>query len=311
VTAAERAAGVRYAAVSDAVFELYAEARFEEALAVLDDAGPELGPWQAELAHLRACLLGRLGEPARALRVLQHAQSAGAWWAPDILSGDDDLAALEQLPDFPALVAASHAAWTAANARLERSGDRLVLPAKKACGLVVALHGAEQDADDAVDDWGGVVAKGWSLLAVRSSQRTSPRYRSWPDEGIAHREIAAAIAEAPAGLAGGPLVAAGFSAGGRVALRWALTARPVPVSGVVAVAPAMQDQQPPQPAAPLSPATLVVGADDDLAEQVRLLAAQLPDFQLNVRLGHGHRVPADVAALVTHCAGNPVAPTAS
>ena len=299
MTTTERAARARYAAMSDEVFAPYGKERFEQALSVLDDAPPELAPWQAELAHLRACVLGRIGEPTRALVVLQQAQERGGWWAPEILTEEDDLAALVQLPEFRALVAGSREKWAAANAELDRAGDRLVLPEASARGLVVALHGAEQDADDAVRDWGGVVEEGWRLLAVRSSQRTSPCYRSWPDEEVARREIASAVAELPAVLAQGPVVAVGFSAGGRVALRWALTGNPVPVSGVVAVAPAMQDQQIQEPVVPLSPATLVVGTDDDLAEEVRSLAALLPGFVLDVRPGCGHEVPPGAAALVS------------
>ena len=148
--------------------------------------------------------------------------------------------------------------------------------------------------------WGGLTALGLAVLAVRSSQRTSPRYRSWPDPLRAAQEVGEAHAVLPDRLRSLPIVAAGFSAGGRIALRWPLSADPVPVRGVVAVAPALSVEDLGRPVVPagLRPAVLVVGADDDLAQDVTALAERLrgSGFTLEVVPGLGHRVPDDLAA---------------
>jgi dienelactone hydrolase len=287
-----------YRALSDAVFALYAEGRQREALDLLDGPGPDLEPWRAELAHLEACLHGSLGDRDAALASLVGAHAAGAWWDPSVLVEDDDLASLGGVPAFTSLVESSRERWERANAVPDRGGDRLALPSRTARGLVVALHGAEEDADDAMTAWGGAVDLGFVVLAVRSSQRTSPAYRSWPDQDRAVAEVADALAALPAATRALPVVAGGFSAGGRVALRWALSGAPCPAAGVVAVAPAWSGRVDGDRPEGLDPAVLVVGTDDDLHDDVAAAAADLAPvgFELHSVPGLGHRFPDDFTA---------------
>jgi predicted esterase len=288
-----------YRHLSDAVFTHYAAGRQREAVALIAERGPALAPWRAELAHLEACCHGSVGEHDRALEALVDAHAAGAWWDPGILVDDDDLAGLRGRPAFEQLVASSRARWQEGNAHADRGGDRLALPEAPPRGLLVALHGAEEDADDAMAAWQAATTQGVAVLAVRSSQRTSPAYRSWPDATRAAAEVAGALAALPDDLRSLPTVAAGFSAGGRVALRWALQADPHPVAGVVAVAPAVSagDLGEPDRTGRLRPALLVVGSEDDLADDVAAVAAALAPqgFALDTVPGLGHRVPDDLA----------------
>jgi predicted esterase len=284
-----------YRALSDSVFALYEAGQQREALALLDDAGAELRPWQAELAHLAACLHGSLGERDEAMTVLSAAHAAGGWWDPSILVEDDDLASLAGLPEFTALVESSEARWAQANAEPDRTGDRLVLPSGPARGVIVALHGAEEDADDALAAWGSATEVGFVVLAVRSSQRTSPSYRSWPDQERAAVEITDTLATLPMDTRDLPLVAAGFSAGGRVAIHWALSGEPCAVAGLIAVAPAVEGEPGHTSAEALEPALLIVGTDDDLSDDVVAAGRTLSGagFTTDVVEGLGHRFPDD------------------
>ena len=284
-----------YRALSDSIFSLYAEGDQRAALALLDDLHPDLLPWQAELAHLKACLHGALGEDAEALATLETAHAAGAWWDPAILVDDDDLESLVDNPAFASLVESSRARWVLANADLDRSGDRLALPTGSPRGLLVALHGAEEDAGDAMVAWSAAVENGFAVLAVRSSQRTSPAYRSWPDQTRAAAEIADALGALPPGVRSLPVVAAGFSAGGRVALRWALSAEPCAVAGVIAVAPAVSGDLEQAGVGALDPAVVVVGGDDDLVHDGVAAGEVLRavGFRTDVVPGVGHCFPDD------------------
>jgi dienelactone hydrolase len=284
-----------YRGLSDSVFAHYEAGQQREALALLDGTGPELTPWHAEIAHLRACLHGSLDEPEAALAALTGAHAAGGWWDPAVLVEDDDLSSLSAMPEFGALVESSRRRWEHANAEPDRSGDRIARPSGPARGVLVALHGAEEDADDAIAAWRPAAELGLALLAVRSSRRTSPSYRSWPDQERAGAEIAGALATLPADLRDLPVIAAGFSAGGRVALLWALSATPSAVAGVVAVAPAVRGEPTRTSGQILEPALIIVGEDDDLVDDVVGAGRTLSGagFTTDVVAGLGHRFPDD------------------
>jgi dienelactone hydrolase len=285
-----------YRELNEQVFRLYAAGRQDEALRLLDAVDDALAPWQAELAYLRACIHGSLGQPDRAVAALEAAAAEGAWWDPAVLAGDDDLADTRELPAFGPLLEVVAERWRAAHAERDRDGDRLAMPDGPVRGVLIALHGAEEDADDAMLTWRSATESGHAVLAVRSSQRTSPNYRTWPDGERAAAEIADAYAGLPVEVRSLPVIAAGFSAGGRVALRWALTGEPFAAAGVIAVAPAIAVDALPTPLpAALDPARLLVGADDDLAGDVAAVADRLASagFVLDVFSGLGHAFPVD------------------
>ena len=280
----------RYDRLTDRVSALYDEGLQPVALDLLAAEDPELEPWSAELAHLRACLLGSIGEPAEALRVLQQAGDTGAWWSPEILTEDDDLAALQLLPAFQAVVATSRQRQVTA-----QDPPLIELPSS-VVGVVVALHGAGQRASHAMRDWAGVLDLGYALVGVESSQLMSPMYRTWPDPAIARDDIARALDHLPEDLRRLPLIAAGFSAGGRAALDWALRGQPTPAAGVVVLAPALRDL-PTQAHGALEPATILIGTDDELLEVVDEAADQLTAFGLTIHKlpGLAHEFPDDLA----------------
>jgi predicted esterase len=302
----------RYDRLTDRVSTLYDEGLQQEALALLDPSEPDLQPWSAELAHLQACLLGSLGRPSEALAALQAASENGAWWEEGILTEDDDLAALQQLPAFQELVALSRSRRATAEdpPLIEFPSAQPPSPddgaAAAAVGVVVALHGAGQRASHAMRDWAPVLDLGYALVGVESSQLMSPMYRTWPDPEIARRDIARALEQLPEELRGLPLIAAGFSAGGRPALDWALRGDPTPAAGVVVLAPALREL-PSETRAKLDPATILIGTEDDLREVVDEAAAQLTAFGLTVEPvpGLAHEFPQDLgkrlASLLPSC----------
>jgi predicted esterase len=277
-----------YDALTDRVAALYDQGAYEEALALVD--ATSLLPWLAELTHTRACLLAVLGRPAEALAALQSAATAGAWWDESLLTEDDDLATLQSLPGFGELLESSREGRAAS--RPETAEPLLRLPDGEVRGVVVTLHGAGQRAGHAARDWASVTALGYALLCVESSQLMSPMYRTWPDPERSRADVSRALTGLPEELQSLPLIAAGFSAGGRVALDWALTAQPRQVAGVVVLAPALR-QLPASAHGVLDPALVLIGTDDDLREVVE--EARLDRFGVSVEWlpGVGHEFPAD------------------
>lgn len=283
----------RYDALVDRVDALYVDGQITAALDVMAAEPAGLEPWVAELSHLKACLLALSGDADAALRMLQEASAIGAWWEPAILTDDDDLEALQGRPEFQQLVALSS----------ERMSDDptppvITLPAVPVVGtvvgIVVALHGAGQRATHAARDWAGVLELGYALVCVESSHRSSSMYRTWPDREQAINDIARALDALPAELSGVPIIAAGFSAGGRAALDWALTARPTQPAGALLMAPALR-QLPDTAAGKLSPATIWIGTDDNLLEVVANAEDRLTTFGFTIERvpGLAHTFPED------------------
>ncbi|MEV8377409.1 alpha/beta hydrolase [Kribbella sp. NPDC056861] len=281
----------RYDHLTDRVSALYDEGLQQVALDLLDSAGADLAPWTAELAHLRACLLGSIGESTKALVALQEASAAGAWWEEGILTEDDDLAALQYLPAFQAVVELSRAR------KVTAEDPPLISYSENPCGVVVALHGAGQRAGHAMRDWAAVLDLGYALVCVESSQLMSPMYRTWPDPAESAKDIARALSHLPEQLRDLPLIAAGFSAGGRAALNWAVEADPEPAAGVVVLAPALR-ALPDKAQQALSPASILIGTADELLEVVDTAEPRLSALGLTVdRIpGLAHEFPQDFAA---------------
>jgi dienelactone hydrolase len=281
----------RYDALVDTVELLYNEGNLRGALGLLATERDGLEAWTAELAHMEACLLGASGEADAALQTLLDASASGSWWDPSILTDDDDLAALQDRLEFKQLVEVSRGRIA------EDPAPALVeLPVIPLAGVVVALHGAGQGAAHARRDWTGVLPLGYALVCVESSQRMSPKYRTWPDRENAIGDITRALGELPDELTGVPIIAAGFSAGGRAALDWALTPRPAQPAGVLLMAPALREL-PAAATAKLSPATIWIGTDDDLLEVVGDAEKRLTSFGCTIERvpGLAHTFPADFA----------------
>ncbi|WP_371661803.1 hypothetical protein [Streptomyces sp. NBC_00280] len=296
-----------YRALDETVSRLYAEGRLADALTAVQDAAPRIPSRRADTAHLAACLLTLTGRAEDALAELRAALADGAWWSPAILVDDDDLAVVRDLEGFAPLLRESTARHaTATGVPLPPVVRR---PQGAARGVLVALHGADQDATLAAEQWAAALDAGFVLVAVDSSQRSTPLYRSWPDTGLGIRDITAALAELDEADRSLPLLAAGFSAGARVAVLWALSdvsdvsdaaVRP---SGFLALGPALtpahlDGERRARAARSAVRGRILVGEqDDDVTPEVfdahKVLADAGADVTLETMPGVGHDFPAD------------------
>lgn len=284
-----------------AVFPLYAGERYEDALDLLARRGPEVDRWSADLAHITACLQSLAGRPEQALGTLRAALDEGDWWTARILVEDDDLAPVRELPGWDDLVREADARANAYNASAPAEPPVLLLPAGPARGVVVVLHGSGQRAAPTAEAWSAATGAGFAVLAVASSQRSTPTHTSWPDQGLATRDIAYALDTLDADLRELPVVAAGFSAGGRAALLWALDGRPRAVDRLLVVAPSIRpEERPGEPRAHVE-GLVLLGGEDDLSGAVLEIAERLESAGLRLETveGLGHDYPDDFGARLT------------
>lgn len=282
----------RYEALNDEVFALYREQRYAEALALIEARGAQLPGWRSDLAHTTACLHAAAGDAPAALGDLVRASREGAWWHPRLLLEDDDLAGLHELAGFEDLVAESARRCEAAQSDATRRPPVVVRPTGPARAVLAVLHGAGQSAAKAVPVWSSAVEQGLVVVGVESSRLSTPTYRTWPDQPAAARDVATALESLHPDERALPVVAAGFSAGARAALLWALQGDPQPVAAVLAVAPAVTAEQVREPAH-RPPGVVVIGAEDDLLADAREALRDLPDVRLEVVAGLGHAYPED------------------
>ena len=272
----------------------YEAGRYDAALAVLTRRGHLVQDRGADVAHITACVQALAGHPEDALATLRAALDRGEWWHERILLADDDLAAVRELDGFEALAHESHARCRAANADRHPEPPVLLRPDGEPRGVLVVLHGSGQTAASVAGAWAAARDAGWTVLAPQSSQHSTPTHTSWPEQEPAARDVAAALTHRDEREAELPVVAAGFSAGARTALVWALSADPVPVAGVLSVAPYVLPDQ--LPAVLHRTAGLVlVGTADGAFPYVRGIEPRLAEAGVRVEVveGLGHTYPED------------------
>jgi predicted esterase len=281
----------RFVALSDQVLDLYQHREYARALACIDAAAPALPEHRSMLVYWAACLHAVAGDSSAALAVLRDAAAAGGWWSERLLRDDADLAVLQQQPEFENLIALSRQREAAARSA---GGPRLLLfaPPGPPRAALIALHGASWRAAEEFATFWQPLTEAEVLVAVpQSSQPTSDSGFGWPDPALAARELAEhhKTVRAVLGQHRAPLLLAGFSQGGTLTLRWALSGQPFPVDGFIAVNPGLHgadsllefDKQGP---ARTPPGVLLVGDRDPRRAMIEDLATQLRHHEYTVRL---------------------------
>ncbi len=235
-----------FAEFGDEVFRLHRSGAYRQGLELATREGPRFPERAGRIPFWRACLAARLGDVTLALDVLDAALTAGFWFPEGVLREEEDLRPLQGLPAFERLVVRSRErqAAVAAEAQL----DLIVLePAARndrAAPLLLALHGRNQTARDAAGAWQPAVLLGCRLALPTSGQPSwdvpDGRLRVWADREQAEREIRGHWDDLFRRNLIDPkrAVLAGFSAGGHLAVRLALSGV-IPVGGFFVVAPSL------------------------------------------------------------------------
>ena len=217
-------------------------------------------PAHGEVPFWLACIHCRLGDSAAALAALRAGLARGHYWPGDWLLGDDDMAPLRGSLELKAVVRESERARAAA-ARpgvlrpvgLDPPGPPgppggVAETAASPRAVVVALHGWGQDAEEFALHWQAAVENGFRVLVPRSSQQPTPGFFVWDDRETARADVTAQLRSAPGSGQRRtsadrvpPLLTAGFSQGGGLAVDLAIDADPVTSVGFLAVAAGAED----------------------------------------------------------------------
>jgi dienelactone hydrolase len=293
--------------LTDRLGSMYAAGAFDRALSELDEHAPTHPDHDVDVAHLRACFLSLTGRPAEAVAVLDRQLARGGWWAEPLLRFDPDLDGARSIAGFDAIVAESGRRWHAAIA-----GDRdawFVLGGSSPVrAVIVVLHGGAGTAGDAGVAWAPAAEAGCTVVVPGRGQpiTSTSHQRNWFDPATTDREVAAAVAQQIGSGAGAqtPVLVAGFSAGGREALRIGLSGSPLAVHGLLLFAPGLPQTQPTDAAVRAAAGRGVrvatwIGAEDDRLDRVTEFDGRLRDAGVlvteEIDPGIGHRMPDDLA----------------
>lgn len=294
--------------VARAVFRLYGERRYPEALTLARDASGRFPDRRATTSFWIACLLSLMGEHDDAVAVLADGIERGEWWSEGRLRGDPDLAPLQGRADFDAVVDAARRRQAA---NPSRPALELLRPSTQPRGFVIALHGAGGTIESTAAQWQHATELGYAVGIPLSSQRSASDddRRGWDAVDLAAQEVEDARDRLARQLELDPerAIFAGFSQGGRRVVEWALTGAPLDIRRFIGVASGVDqvrfedvDRQLASAVRRGIRAAFVVGEEDWVLGSVKpfheALRAAGNASRLDVVPGVGHEYPPDFAS---------------
>ena len=191
----------------------YAQA-YRFLLAAYEKKPGDFGP---QTLYFLACLAGGAGMPDAALGWLRTAIEKNGWWyRPEVLV-DDDLALLEENPEFLALKARSDARYQEA---VSAAKSVFSWNGKTADYLFLAVHGNTQNAQTARVDWAPILAGDdrWQLETIQSAEPDGYGTFRWSYDDVSFLPVANAL-DAMQGEGYEKIACGGFSAGCDMLLR--------------------------------------------------------------------------------------------
>jgi dienelactone hydrolase len=287
--------------LTDRVFKLYAAGEHASALSLAESGFEQFPTRRATLTYWRACFKSLLGDPASALNDFRDGLTAGLWWAEPMLREDADLDAVRQLDAFAAILGESGRRWR--EAMSGASPPPTILPAATAHrATLVVLQGGSGPVDEAAGQWQAAANLGFTVVVPGRGQPSTSDggHANWYDEDRTDERVATALDRVDHRT----LLIAGYSAGGREALRMGLAGSPVRAVGLLLFGPAPLRRPADVPAAARRGLRVwtFVGDEDWLRDKVLATDQALRDAGVEVQEHRaadlGHVVPDDLADLL-------------
>ena len=178
------------------MFESYSNKDYSAAFQAVSEMMGKFPGKAGSLYNYAYCIKNIMGDSAGALDIMEEAAGKGFWTDPKQLESDPDLANLHDNARFMA--------FSKKNLELSIEGKKNLKPEliilepsseKSSKGghtpLLIALHGNNQSAEDAIEQWKFMTGKGWTVVAPQSSQASMPNAFVWTDFSTAIPEIRA------------------------------------------------------------------------------------------------------------------------
>ncbi|MBS2968073.1 dienelactone hydrolase family protein [Metabacillus sp. KIGAM252] len=224
------------------LISLFVQKEWDEAYALILQDEPNHPGKLHKFSFWKACLLCIKNEPDEAMATLQSAFDKGFWWNPDLLMGDQDLSPLQGRKAFEELIyECEHRKKQAINeARplVEFHGNQDPSTA------VVVLHGRGGNMEDTIPYWINEMSVRDCLFAfLQSSQAAGYDAYGWDDHEQTASEIKAIVSKI---IKDYPdverVILAGFSQGGKTAIKHVLSGELERTKEFYAVVPAIREE---------------------------------------------------------------------
>ncbi|TAK14913.1 MAG: hypothetical protein EPO32_00150 [Anaerolineae bacterium] len=289
------------------VFDYHHRGEFRAALEAVTTSQSRFLDELNTLIFWQACFHALLGEKQPALETLNRGLASGEWWHPAMLRNDSDLASLQEVPEFLAILNVCQRRHEGA----QESGSPELLEILPQTGhppypCLLALHGMGSRAAFEAANWGPASQLGWLVAVPQSSRLLSPRRYHWPDVALAHIELSHHLQDLSrrGAILPSQCVLAGFSQGGALALQFALH-QSIPCRGVIGVVPGRVPLDELETAATASGqaglrAYLIVGGQDRRREDFEILHTWLEQHGIPCLIEWhpeiGHAFPTDMSS---------------
>lgn len=215
--------------------QLYQEQQWAAGLELLTREFERFPERAADLYYLRFCMAARLNDRPLLFGLLHEALDAGIWYSEPIFRDSPSLQPWQGDPELEQHIQAHLAYQAQAQTPVPPSATRLP-EASPPHPVLLALHGNTGSAGNEVGSWEGVTAGGWMLSMPQSSRMFWAGGGVWNDESVAELEEYYRQLSAVYALDHRRVVLGGFSMGGEIAMRAALTSS-IPARGFVVFGP--------------------------------------------------------------------------
>ena len=277
-----------FSAVTDEVYRLYREGRYQDGADLVARARPHLPDRDSRLTFWEACFQSMAGNPETAVETLRAGTTRGLWW-PEGMLADRDLDAARVLDDWTEVVAASEA-----HEQARMDSRPLIRVRQGRGGTVLALHGAHAAPVEFADRWEAGVPVEWGVVTPVGSLPIPEGGWSWS------HDTSPRVDDVMQQLSGidmvWPVIVAGFSAGATLGVEL-VAGGFVQADCLVLMSPYVPD--PDDMVAVLGslncPVVLVYGSEDRESGTYESLAGAVAEVV--VVPGIGHRLPDDLTGI--------------
>lgn len=285
--------------------EQYKKKNFKEAMHLVEIAEQNHPGKIAETSFWKSVLYCCLGSNEKALFELKTAMAQGVWWGPELLLSIPDLKPLQNETEFKEIL-------TSCETRLKEvqsqtKPETIVWPSKNSSvhPLIYSFHWRGDNINNFSSYWDDEELKNrYSMTFPQSSQLFAPEAFCWDDWKKSKDEIIETYQKVISNdnLHKGPLIVAGASQGGKLAVELALEENSIPAKGFILIVPAVGEANKYESMIKKALSrnlrgVVITGDQDPYFDEARGLCAAFEKYNFPYKLmiskGLGHSFPED------------------